>query len=86
ADIWERMMEERSQVVVVKEAGRFLGLITLADISEVIQVMGAVKEGNNTGRLGSDRFGTDRLGADPTPPPQAAPTSEDAKPEEQKPG
>ncbi|MEZ4636457.1 MAG: site-2 protease family protein [Caldilineaceae bacterium] len=86
ADIWERMMEERSQVVVVKEAGRFLGLITLADISEVIQVMGAVKEGNNTGRLGSDRFGTDRLGADPTPPTQAAPTSEDAKPEEQKPG
>ncbi len=48
ADIWDRMMEERSQVVAVKEAGQFLGLITLADISEVIQVMGAAKEGNGS--------------------------------------
>lgn len=44
ADIWDRMMENRSRVVAVKEAGRFLGLITLEDVSEVIQVMGAAKE------------------------------------------
>ncbi len=44
ADVWDRMMEEQSRVVAVKENGRFLGLITLDDISEVIQVMGAVKE------------------------------------------
>jgi Zn-dependent protease/predicted transcriptional regulator len=43
ADVWEKMMEARSRVVLVKESGRFLGLITLDDISEVIQVMGAAK-------------------------------------------
>lgn len=43
ADVWEKMMEARSRVVLVKENGRFLGLITLDDISEVIQVMGAAK-------------------------------------------
>jgi stage IV sporulation protein FB len=45
ADVWDCMIENRSQVVVVKEAGRFLGLLTLEDMSEVIQVMGAAKEG-----------------------------------------
>ena len=44
ADVWDQMMEERSRVVVVKEQGRFLGLITLDDISELIQVVGAAKE------------------------------------------
>lgn len=44
ADVWDRMMEERSRVVVVKEQGRFLGLLTLDDISELIQVVGAAKE------------------------------------------
>lgn len=76
ADIWERMMEERSQVVAVKEAGRFLGLITLADISEVIQVMGAAKEGSSGLMAMSD---SKPMSAATTP-------SEDAQPEEQKPG
>lgn len=44
ADVWDRMMEAGSRVVAVKEQGRFLGLITLDDISELIQVMGAAKE------------------------------------------
>lgn len=44
ADVWDRMMENRSRVVVVKEQGRFLGLLTLDDISELIQVVGATKE------------------------------------------
>ncbi|MGB5051116.1 MAG: CBS domain-containing protein, partial [Caldilineaceae bacterium] len=44
ADVWDRMLEARSRVVAVKENGRFLGLLTLADISELIQVVGAAKE------------------------------------------
>lgn len=44
ADVWDQMMEQHSRVVAVKEGGRFLGLITLEDISELIQVMGAAKE------------------------------------------
>lgn len=44
ADVWDRLMEERSRVAAVKEGGRFLGLITIDDITELIQVMGAAKE------------------------------------------
>ncbi|MBX3052917.1 MAG: site-2 protease family protein [Caldilineaceae bacterium] len=44
ADVWDRMLEARSRVVAVKENGRFLGLLTLDDISELIQVVGAAKE------------------------------------------
>jgi Zn-dependent protease/CBS domain-containing protein len=44
ADVWDKMMEESSRVVVVKEQGRFLGLLTLDDISEQIQVVGATKD------------------------------------------
>ncbi|HRJ40551.1 MAG: site-2 protease family protein [Caldilineaceae bacterium] len=44
ADVWDKMMEAGSRVVAVKEQGRFLGLITLDDISELIQVVGATKE------------------------------------------
>ncbi|MBI3960765.1 MAG: site-2 protease family protein [Chloroflexi bacterium] len=44
ADVWDKMMENGSRVVAVKEQGRFLGLLTLDDISELIQVVGAAKE------------------------------------------
>lgn len=44
ADVWDKMMEEGSRVVVVKEQGRYLGLLTMDDISEVIQLVGATKE------------------------------------------
>jgi len=44
ADVWDKMMEESSRVVAVKDQGRFLGLLTLDDISELIQVVGATKE------------------------------------------
>lgn len=44
SDVWDHMIDERSRVVAVKENGRFLGLITMEDISEVIQVIGAAKE------------------------------------------
>ena len=44
SDVWDKMMEESSRVVVVKEQGRFLGLLTLDDISELIQVVGATKD------------------------------------------
>ncbi len=44
ADVWDRMVEDHSRVVAVKEQGRFLGLLTLDDISELIQVVGATKE------------------------------------------
>jgi len=44
ADVWERMVEKRSRVVAVEDQGRFQGLITLDDISELIQMIGAAKE------------------------------------------
>ncbi len=48
ADIWEKMLESRSRVIIVQDEGQFLGLITLDDISELIQVMGAAKEREDT--------------------------------------
>lgn len=97
ADIWDRMMEERSQVVAVKEAGRFLGLITLADISEVIQVMGAAQEGNGTVKTSMERSERPTQMSTQLPSQSASqqpnqPTApsevhkEDVQPEEQKPG
>ena len=48
ADVWEEMMETGSRVIIVQDQGQFLGLITLDDISELIQVMGAAKEREET--------------------------------------
>jgi Zn-dependent protease/CBS domain-containing protein len=69
ADVWDRMMEERSQVVAVKEANRFLGLITLSDISEVIQVVGAAKERADEVSPGTP---VSRWAAAPTPEAESA--------------
>lgn len=44
ADVWEEMLEAGSRVIIVQDQEEFLGLITLDDISELIQVMGAAKE------------------------------------------
>ena len=44
ADVWEMMLEAGSRVIIVQDQEEFLGLITLDDISELIQVMGAAKE------------------------------------------
>ena len=44
ADVWEQMLERGSRVIIVQDQDEFLGLITLDDISELIQVMGAAKE------------------------------------------
>ena len=41
AEVWELMAANGSRVVAVKEGAEFLGLITLEDINEVFQVMGA---------------------------------------------
>lgn len=41
ADVWETMASGGSRVVAVKNGPQFLGLITLEDINEVFQVMGA---------------------------------------------
>lgn len=48
ADVWEQLLEAQSRVVIVQDQGQFLGLITLDDISELIQVMGAAKEREDT--------------------------------------
>ena len=48
ADVWEKMMETGSRVIIVQDQGQFLGMITLDDISELIQVMGAAKEREDT--------------------------------------
>lgn len=69
ADVWDCMIENRSQVVAVKEMGRFLGLLTLEDMSEVIQVMGAAKEGEGEIRLTPP---TTQWGAAPTPETEVA--------------
>lgn len=69
ADVWEKMMEERSQLIAVKNAHQFLGFITLADISEVIQVVGAVKE--RAGQAGPGEP-VSRWAAAPTPETEAA--------------
>lgn len=53
ADVWETMIEAGSRVIIVQDQGQFLGLITLDDISELIQVMGAVKEREDTVAGGS---------------------------------
>jgi Zn-dependent protease/predicted transcriptional regulator len=44
ATVWDKMLETHSRVVTVKEGTSFLGLITMEDLTEVIQVMGAAKE------------------------------------------
>jgi CBS domain containing-hemolysin-like protein len=41
AEVWEQMATGGSRVVAVKNGGEFMGLITLEDINEVFQVMGA---------------------------------------------
>jgi Zn-dependent protease/predicted transcriptional regulator len=69
ADVWDCMIENRSQVVAVKEMGRFLGLLTLEDMSEVIQVMGAAKEGEGEIRLATP---STNWAAAPTPETEAA--------------
>ncbi len=43
-DVWDRMLEKHSRVVAVEDGGRFLGLITMEDITELIQVLGATME------------------------------------------
>lgn len=48
ADVWEQMLEAGSRVIIVQDQEQFLGLITLDDISELIQVMGAAKEREDT--------------------------------------
>ena len=48
ADVWEQMLESGSRVIIVEDQGQVLGLITLDDISELIQVMGAAKEREDT--------------------------------------
>ena len=48
ADVWEKMMAAGSRVIIVQDEERFLGLITLDDINELIQVMGAAKEREDT--------------------------------------
>lgn len=69
ADVWDCMIENRSQVVAVKERGRFLGLLTLEDMSEVIQVMGAAKEGVGEIRLSEPAM---KVGVAPTPQTETA--------------
>lgn len=41
ADVWEKIMQSRIPVVAVMDRGRFEGLLTLADLTEVFEVMGA---------------------------------------------
>lgn len=44
ADVWEVMAEGGARVVAIKDGYEFLGLISAADIAEVVNVMGAALE------------------------------------------
>ena len=45
ATLWEKLATTGQRVAAVKDAERFLGLITLDDITEVVSVMGAANQG-----------------------------------------
>lgn len=47
AEAWERMATAGSRVVAAKRGAEFLGLITLEDMNEVFQVMGAAMAGGH---------------------------------------
>jgi len=49
AAVWEKMAETGSRDVAVKEGSEFLGLLTIDDISEVFQVVGATLKHSNDG-------------------------------------
>lgn len=53
AEIWEKMVGNGSRVVAIKEDGSFLGLLTIDDITEVFQVMGAAQEASRATRPAS---------------------------------
>ncbi len=60
ADIWEKMMQGGVRVVAIKDQNQFLGLITLDDLTEVIQVVGAAMEGRERRDTGGDLGGAAR--------------------------
>jgi Zn-dependent protease/predicted transcriptional regulator len=60
AKIWEQMATTGLRVVAVKEGERFLGLITLDDLTEVFHVMGAAVKGSEFARRDSLESGMDR--------------------------
>jgi Zn-dependent protease/predicted transcriptional regulator len=69
AEVWELMATNGSRVVTVKDGQEFLGLITLDDITEVFQVMGAsmTKTGRpNPPAAHSDTPTSDPSASDPT--------------------
>jgi Zn-dependent protease/CBS domain-containing protein len=47
SEVWELMMRGGNRVVAVQEGGKFLGLLTIDDITEVFQVYGAKLAGAN---------------------------------------
>lgn len=48
ATVWEKMTETGSRDVAIKDGSNFLGLITIDDINEVFQVVGAAMSNNMT--------------------------------------
>ncbi len=44
AEVWEKMAQTGSRVIAVKEKNQFLGLLTIDDITEVFQVVGATMQ------------------------------------------
>jgi len=55
ADVWEKMTTSGKRVAAVFEGHRFLGLITLDDIAEVLHVLAAAMQGQ--GRSAAGRMG-----------------------------
>jgi Zn-dependent protease/predicted transcriptional regulator len=47
AEVWEEMTRKGVRVVAIKERGQFLGVVTLDDITEIFQVVGAAMQSND---------------------------------------
>lgn len=80
AEAWERMAAAGSRVVAAKRGSQFLGLITLEDMNEVFQVMGAAMAAGHK----PDSLAGGKPAA--TPPVAEPPRSGDSTPSSDKPG
>ncbi|MEZ4708855.1 MAG: site-2 protease family protein [Caldilineaceae bacterium] len=68
ADVWDTMLQSGMRVTAVKEDGQFLGLITIDDVTELFQVIGARLDGEYLRQeSGPHDFSGNRPSGTPTP-------------------
>jgi Zn-dependent protease/predicted transcriptional regulator len=76
ADVWEKIAQNGTRVVAVKQANDFLGLLTLDDITEVFHIVGATM--SRTGRPPSNvqSFSAPTRVVNPDPAQEAPPPAD----------